>query len=142
MRDDYCSCMGDYGGNPYAINMEQMAMKNQNFRTAIWTGRYLQMTLMCIPPCGEIGLEIHQDTDQFIRIEGGRAVVKMGKFENQLDFRQSLCIGDAVFIPAGTWHNIVNVGGCPLKVASIYAPPRHPRGTIQCTKEDAEREEY
>ncbi len=100
------------------------------------------MTLMCIPPCGEIGLEIHQDTDQFIRIEGGRAVVKMGKFENQLDFRQSLCIGDAVFIPAGTWHNIVNVGGCPLKVTSIYAPPRHPRGTIQCTKEDAEREEY
>lgn len=131
-----------WGGNPYALNMEQMAMKNQNFRTAIWTGRYLQMTLMCIPPCGEIGLEIHQDTDQFIRIEGGRAVVKMGKFENQLDFRQSLCIGDAVFIPAGTWHNIVNVGGCPLKVASIYAPPRHPRGTIQCTKEDAEREEY
>lgn len=140
MRYDNCMCLKDYGNDPYVLNVEQMAMKNQTFRTAIWTGRHLQMTLMCIPPCGEIGLEIHEETDQFIRIECGRAAVQMGKCKNQLDFRQNLCKGDAIFIPAGTWHNIVNIGRCPLKVSSIYAPPNHPKGTIHCTKEDAERE--
>lgn len=96
------------------------------------------MTLMCIPPCGEIGLEIHEDTDQFIRVEQGKAIVKMGKCRNQLDCRQDLCRGDGVFVPAGTWHNIVNTGRESLKVSSIYAPPHHPRGTVERTKSDAE----
>ncbi|MEY8428319.1 cupin domain-containing protein [Lachnospiraceae bacterium 46-15] len=117
-------------------------MQNSNFRTAFWTGCHLQMTLMCIPPCGEIGLEIHEDTDQFIRVEQGKAMVKMGKCKEQLNFQQTLCMGDAVFIPAGTWHNIVNAGMHPLKVSSIYAPPNHPWGTIHQTKADADIEEY
>lgn len=117
-------------------------MENQTFRTAVWTGGYLQMTLMCIPPCGEIGLEIHEDTDQFIRVERGKAVVKMGKYRTHLDFMQSICTGDGVFVPAGTWHNIVNVGGAPLRLSSIYAPPHHPKGTVHYTKEDAEKEAY
>lgn len=70
----------DNGPNPYVANIEQQAVQNQNFRTAIWTGCHLQMTLMCIPPCGEVGLEIHPDTDQFIRVEQGNAVVGMGKW--------------------------------------------------------------
>lgn len=142
MRYDNYASLRDYGENPYALNMEQMSMENQNFRTAVWTGKYLQMTLMCISPCGEIGLEIHTDTEQFIRVERGKAVVKMGKCKTQLDFIQDLCTGDAVFIPAGTWHNIVNVGRNPLRVSSIYAPPHHPKGTVHCTKEDDKREEH
>lgn len=100
------------------------------------------MTVMCIPPCGEIGLEIHEETDQFIRVEQGCAVVKMGECKRQLDFQQNMCRGDAVFVPAGTWHNVVNTGRIPLKVSVIYAPPNHPQGTIHISKADADREEY
>ncbi|MGN0399228.1 MAG: cupin domain-containing protein [Blautia sp.] len=132
----------DHGPCPYVANIEQITAENTNFRTAVWTGCNLQMTRMCIPPCGEIGLEIHEDTDQFIQVVRGRAVVKMGNCKNQLDFRKIMCRGDGVFIPAGTWHNIINTGGGPLKIFSIYVPPRHPRGTVQKTKMDAEMEEY
>lgn len=131
----------DHGGSPYVLNVEQMAMRNQNFRTAVWTGNYLQMTLMCIPPGGEIGIEMHHDTDQFIRIERGNAVVKMGRCKEEMASCRRVCIGDAIFVPAGTWHNIINSGSCLLKVSSIYAPPHHPKGTVHVTKEDAAREE-
>lgn len=142
MNCDYYTWQTDYGLEPYVANVEQKALRNRNFRTAIWTGCHLQMTLMSIPPCGQIGLEIHEDTDQFIRVEQGMALVKMGRYENQLNFQENICKGDTVFVPAGTWHNIINVGERPLKLSSIYAPPNHPRGTVHRTKEDAEREEY
>lgn len=137
-------CLGqiDHGGNPYIANIEQITVQNQNFRTAIWTGDDLQMTLMCIPSCGEIGLEIHEDTDQYIRVEQGKAVVKLGKCKERLDMQRDMCKGEAVFIPAGTWHNIINAGRCSLKLSSIYAPPHHRKGTIHHTKEDAERGVY
>ncbi len=142
MNCEYRVCQKDYGANPYVANIGQMAVQNQNFRTAIWTGCHLQMTLMCIPPCGEIGLELHADTDQFVRVEQGNAVVKMGRRKERMDFYQNMRSGDAVFIPAGTWHNIVNAGRNFLKVSSIYAPPHHPKGTVHRTREEAEREEY
>ena len=141
MNCSHCVGRTDPGPNPYVINIGQTAMQNQNFRTAVWTGCHLQMTVMCIPPCGEIGLEIHPDTDQLIRVEQGTAAVKIGECKNQLDFQQNICKGDAVFIPAGTWHNIVNTGRNVLKVSSVYAPPNHRRGTVHLTKADAEREE-
>lgn len=131
----------DNGGKPYVVNVGQTAVQNTNFRTTIWTGCHMQMTLMCIPPCGEIGLEIHENTDQFIRVEQGRAVAQMGKCKDNLDFMHNMFMGDAVFVPAGTWHNIVNVDRKPLKVSVIYAPPNHPKGTLHRTKADAEREE-
>jgi mannose-6-phosphate isomerase-like protein (cupin superfamily) len=96
---------------------------------------------MCIPACGDIGLEIHPDTDQFIRVEQGNAVVVMGKSKEQLSFQCPLCTGEGVFIPAGTWHNVANTGRLPLKVSSIYAPPNHLRGTVHCSKADAPQEE-
>ena len=132
----------DYGPNPYVTNIEQMAIRNQNFRTAIWTGEHMQATLMCIPPCGEIGLEIHPSTDQFIRIEQGCAIVIMGKTKNYMDFRQNMSKNDAVFIPAGNWHNIMNVGKQVLKVSVLYAPPNHPQNTIHRTKTNAENSHY
>lgn len=130
----------DHGPNPYVANIEQEALQNRNFRTAVWTGCHLQMTVMCIPPCGEIGLEVHGDTDQLIRVEQGRAAVRIGKCADKPDFQQNMCEGDAVFIPAGTWHNVVNIGRQALKVSSVYAPPNHPRGTVHFTRADAERE--
>lgn len=125
---------------PHIENISHMAIHNTTFRTAIWTGSYAQMTLMSIPVCSDIGLEIHKDTDQIIRIEHGMALVKMGPCKNQLTFHEKAYIGDTIFIPAGTWHNIINIGTIPLKVSSIYAPPHHPANTVQLTKVDAEGE--
>ena len=131
----------DPGPAPYVFSVERAAMQNRNFRTAVWTGDNLQMTLMSIVPCGEIGLEIHPDTDQYLRIEQGNAVVQMGRCRQQLDFRKNVCCGDAIFVPAGTWHNLSNTGRGNLLISSVYAPPKHSRGTIDRTKEEAEQRE-
>ncbi len=139
--DGYCVKQTDNGPDCYIANIERMAIQNQNFRTAIWTGCYLQMTLMCIPPCEDVGLEIHSELDQFIRVEQGKAMVKMGTCKNELNFQRILCKGDGVFIPAGTWHNVINIERNPLKVSVIYAPPNHPKGTIHVTKADVKKEE-
>lgn len=132
----------DHGMDPFVINIEDATIDNRNYRTAIWTGEYLQATLMSIPAGGDVGLEIHEDTDQFFRVESGHGVVKMGKSEDNLYFKQDVHEGYAVFIPAKTWHNIINVGNVPLKMYSLYAPPHHPAGTIQETKAVAEAQEH
>ena len=128
----------DYGPKPLVINIEQATLQNNYFRTALWTGEYLQLTLMSIRPGEDIGLEIHHDLDQFLRIEQGRGVVMMGNNKNSLEFRRSINANDAIIIPAGTWHNLINTSGVPLKLYSIYAPPQHPFGTVHVTKQDAE----
>ena len=135
-----CGCETDHGPKPYAANIMHTARQNHTFRTAFWSGCHLQMTLMCIPVCGDIGVEMHSDTDQFIRVEEGQAIVRMGTCKDKLDFHYRLGVGDAVFVPSGTWHNVSNTGNCPLKLSSLYAPPKHPRGTIHHTKADAEEE--
>lgn len=142
MSYSYCDAQTDYGPNPYVTNIEKTALQNPNFRTAVWTGCHLQMTVMCIPPCGEVGHEVHEDTDQLIRVEQGTGIVKIGKCVNQPDSQQNMCKGDTVFIPAGTWHNVVNIGKNALKISSVYAPPNHRRGTVHYTKADAEREDW
>lgn len=131
-------CETDHGPKPYAANIMQNARQNTNFRTAFWTGNLLQMTLMCIPVYGDIGTEMHPDTDQLLRVEGGRALVLMGPCKEEMIFRCKLNTGDAVFVPAGTWHNIYNAGNTQLKLSSVYAPPNHPRGTVHRTKADSE----
>ena len=124
----------DHGPNPFTVNIEQVTCQNTNFRTALWTGNHLQLTLMSIPSNGEIGLEIHPDTDQFLRIEAGSGIVMMGNYKDKLTYKKRINAGDAVIIPAGTWHNIFNTERCPLKIYSIYAPPKHPHSTVHQTK--------
>ncbi|WP_018248772.1 cupin domain-containing protein [Orenia marismortui] len=128
----------DYGPCPFVINIEEATKQNNYYRIALWTGEYLQLTLMSIDVGDEIGLEIHPDVDQFIRIEQGQGITMMGNRKNQLDFQAEVYDDDAIFIPAGKWHNLINTGAVPLKLYSIYAPPEHPRGTVHETKEDAE----
>lgn len=96
---------------------------------------------MSIPVRGEVGLEVHADFDQFIRIEDGCALVMMGKSDTHLRYQQRVGSNYAVIIPAGTWHNIINTGNIPLKLYSIYAPPQHSFGTVHITKEAADAEE-
>jgi len=128
----------DYGPKPFVVNIEEATKRNNNFRLALWTGCYLQLTLMSIQAGEEIGLEMHPDLDQFIRIEEGQGIVKMGNRKEKLDFQKKVSDDYAIFIPAGKWHNLINTGSKPLKLYSIYAPPEHPHGTVHKTKEDAE----
>lgn len=128
----------DQGPNPFSINIKQAALQNNFFRTALWTGEHLQLTLMTIPVNETIGLENHPHLDQFIYIEEGQGIVMMGRQKNLLNYRQYVSNDYGIFIPSGTWHNLINTGCCPLKLFSIYAPPQHPKGTIHETKEDAE----
>ncbi len=131
----------DYGPNPFAISIDKATKENQNFRLALWTGPYLQVTLMSIPPGGEIGLETHPNVDQFLRLEAGEGLVMMGKTKDNLDFKQRVTDGDAFIIPSNTWHNLINIGNTPIKLYSIYSPPNHPFGTIHPTKADADAAE-
>lgn len=129
----------DHGPKPYVVNIEAATKQNETYRTALWTGEYLQLTLMSINPGDDIGLEIHRDHDQFIRVEEGQGIVQMGDKKHYLDFQRRVSDDDAIFIPAGKWHNLTNTGHRPLKLYSIYAPPEHPRGTVHKTKKDAEK---
>ena len=122
----------------HLVNIEEATKENNNFRTALWTGTYLQLTLMNIPVGEDIGLEMHPDVDQFIRIESGQGLVLMGDEKDRPDFQEQVFDDYVIFIPAGKWHNLLNTGRVPLKLYSIYAPPEHPHGTVHATKEDAE----
>lgn len=131
------TALRDYGPEPFVVNIAEATMRNSTFRTALWTGNHLQLTLMSISVRDEIGLEIHPDTDQFLRIEQGHGLVKMGGSRDNLNFQRRVSPGDAILVPAGTWHNLINEGNVPLKLYSIYAPPKHPRGTVHRTRADA-----
>ena len=135
-KNKYCNmcdhrCENDHGGEVYIANVGRMAYRNNSYRESIWTGEYLQTTLMSICRGGDIGLEIHEDTDQYIRVEYGSAIALTGHHANCLCNKYKLCQGDAIYIPAGTWHNIVNAGRCDLKLSSTYAPSHHPKCTVQ-----------
>ncbi len=127
----------DLGAEPLVINIDSASKDNQYFRSILWTGNHLQVSLMSIETGSEIGSEVHVDTDQFIRIESGRAKVLIGNSAEEFYYQRIIDENYAVIIPAGTWHNIVNIGASPLKLYSIYAPPHHPAGTVHITKEDA-----
>ncbi|MFO7685669.1 MAG: cupin domain-containing protein [Desulfobacterales bacterium] len=128
----------DHGKQPWVVNIEDLTVENENFRTAKWTGRNLQMTVMSIEPGGEIGLEIHEEGDQFIRVEKGNARVVMGASKDKMTFDEKVSDDWAIFIPGGFWHNIINEGDKPLKVYVIYAPPEHPAGTLHKTFKESE----
>jgi mannose-6-phosphate isomerase-like protein (cupin superfamily) len=135
-QQPYCppAAVSDYGPNPFVVDLQRATLTNNTYRTALWTGNYLQLTLMSIPVGESIGLEVHHDHDQFLRIEEGQGIVQMGNSRECLHFQQPAYEEFAVFVPAGTWHNLTNTGNKPLKLYSIYAPPEHPWGTVHPTK--------
>ena len=134
--------MRDQGPNPFVTNIHHSSTENNTFRTALWTGPNLQVTLMSIGVGEDIGLELHHDVDQFLRIEQGQGIVQMGKNKELLDSTVAISDDSAIFIPKGTWHNVTNTGYSPLKLYSIYSPPNHPFGTVHQTKADAEKEHH
>ena len=122
----------------YHTPIEKQSLVNNNFREVLFTGKHAQLVLMSLKPGEEIGNEVHPKVDQFFRIEQGEAdfVVDNGKQKHNAKD------GDAVIVPAGTWHNVINVSPTkPLKLYTIYSPPNHPDGTVHKTKADAENAE-
>jgi mannose-6-phosphate isomerase-like protein (cupin superfamily) len=137
MNDEVPVELKDYGGEPFVVNIDVATTQNNTYRTALWTGEKLQVTLMSINVGDDIGLEVHPTTDQFLRIEQGEGLVQMGDSKDLLDIEEQASDDYAIMIPAGKWHNVTNTGNEPLKIYAIYAPPEHPFGTVHETKEDA-----
>ncbi len=116
----------------YVTNIEQESLENKNFRRVLYTARHSQLVLMSLLPKEEIGEETHGHLDQFLRFEAGRGKVVLNGEETEVRD------GDAVVIPAGTRHNVINLSDdAPLKLYTIYSPPEHKDGTIHATKTDA-----
>lgn len=128
----------DYGPEPFTINIEDDTKANTNFCTTRWTGKHLQLTLMSIPVGGDIGLEVHPDNDQFLRIEKGKGRVQMGPSKDQLTYDRQVEDDWVILVPAGTWHNVTNIGDEPMQLYALYGPPDHKHGTVHKTQADAE----
>lgn len=133
--------ISDNGPRPNAFDIETATRENENYRTVAWTGTYLQVTLMSIPVGESIGLEVHPDTDQFLRLDAGKGRCVMGPAKDQLDFEQEVSDGWSIQVPAGSWHDVVNTGDEPLRLYAIYAPVHHAPGIVQRSSADAERDE-
>lgn len=136
------STPGDQGPEPFVVDIEDATLSNENYRTTLWTGPHLQMTVMQIDPGHDIGLEVHEHGDQFLRVEAGRARVQMGPAEDDLSFDHEVADDWVIMVPAGSWHNVTNTGETPLKLYVLYAPPEHAHGTVHRTAADAAADEH
>ena len=119
----------------YLDNIEEEALANKNFRKVLYTGQHAQLVLMSLQPKEDIGVEVHEIVDQFIRIEEGEGKVVLDGEE------RSLKSGSAIIIPAGTKHNVINTSpDTEMKLYTVYSPAHHKDGTIHKTKADAEKD--
>ncbi len=120
----------------YAENIEELTLNNSNFREVLYTGEHIQLVLMALKPGEEIGEEVHEDRDQFFRIEEGIGAIDIDGRENRVedDF--------AVIVPAGSRHNVRNIGNMPLRLYTIYGPPEHKEAVIQATKAEADERHH
>ena len=116
-------------------DIEDLTERNDDFRRVLYTGKYLQLVLMSIEPGEEIGEEVHDDHDQFFRIEDGRGEVVIDGVSTEIQ------ADDAIVVPAGARHNFINTGDDPLKLYTLYGPPEHEDGVVRATKAEAEANE-
>lgn len=131
----------DVGPQPHAFDLEQATRENRNYRTVVWSGRYLQVTLMSIAPGRAIGLEMHPETDQFIRLDAGRGRVQIGPVPDRMDLDAEVSDGWCALVPAGSWHNLTNIGDGFMQVYTIYAPAHHRAGKVHRTSSEAAADE-
>ncbi len=121
----------------FMVNIEKKTLDNDYFRQVLFTGKYAQLVVMSLKPGEEIGNEVHQTVDQFFRIEQGEA-----EFVFEGKDKHTAKDGDAVIVPAGTYHNVINTSKtAKLKLYTIYSPPNHPDKTVHKTKAEAEKAE-
>ena len=120
----------------FVDNIETLTTQNTDFRRVLYTGHHLQLVLMSIEPGEEIGSEVHEDHDQFFRVESGEGeVVIDGE-------RTKVRDDDAIIVPAGAEHNVINTGSTPLKLYTLYGPPEHEEGVVAPDKDDVEEEHF
>ncbi len=115
----------------YVQNIEQLTKQNDDFRHVLYTGKNLQLVLMALKPGEDIGSEVHKDRDQFFRLEIGNGDIVIDGTTHAVKS------GDAIIVPAGAEHNLINTGDMPLKVYTIYGPPNHLDQLVQVTKAEA-----
>ena len=121
----------------YVGPIEKQTLANTYFRRVLYTGKHSQLVVMCLEPGEDIGDEVHPNVDQFFRIEQGDAKFVLNE-KQERPARE----GDAVVVPAGTYHNVINTSKtAPLKLYTIYSPPNHPDGTVHKTKAEAQAAE-
>ncbi|WP_017607005.1 cupin domain-containing protein [Nocardiopsis alkaliphila] len=139
MSDDYTTGK-DRGKRPFVVDIEEASVQNSHYRRTLWTGEHLQLTVMSIDVGDDVGLEVHPDNDQFLRVEQGTGRTEMGPAKDDLNFVREVEDDDVIMVPAGTWHNVVNTGDRPLKLYALYGPPDHEPGTVHPAHEDAEKD--
>lgn len=116
----------------YKDNIEKLTIENENFRKVLYTSAHMQLVLMSLKPLEDIGLEIHEENDQFFRFEKGNGKVIVGETEYAVED------GDTVIVPAGTQHNVINISEVEdLKMYTIYTPAHHKDGIVRATKKEA-----
>ena len=119
----------------FVANIEKLTLDNKNFRKVLFTGQHAQLVLMSLKPKEEIGFEVHEIADQFIRVEAGEGTVIMN------GEKSDITDGSAFIVPAGVRHNVINKSTtADLKLYTLYSPPHHRDGTIHKTKKDAEKD--
>ena len=116
----------------FVENIEQLTTANTHFRRVVYTGKHLQLVLMTLKPGEEIGAEVHEGHDQFFRVEAGTGEVVID------GSRRPIADDDAIIVPAGARHNVVNTGSEPLQLYTLYAPPEHRDGVVHATKTEAD----
>ena len=116
----------------FVENIGQLTTANMHFRRVVYTGKHLQLVLMTLKPGEEIGAEVHEGHDQFFRVEAGNGEVVID------GSRRPIADDDAIIVPAGARHNVVNTGSAPLQLYTLYAPPEHRDGVVHATKAEAD----
>jgi len=119
----------------FVDDIEGLTDKNKDFRRVLYTGKHVQLVLMSIRKGDEIGEEVHEDRDQFFRVESGKGAVVID------DETTKIRAGDGIIVPAGAKHNVINTGKKRLKLYTLYGPPEHKDGIVEKTKEEAEENE-
>jgi len=117
----------------YVKNIEEIAVKNEDFRQVLYTAKNCQLVIMALKPMEEIGMELHQ-LDQFFRVEEGTGEAILDGVHTKIS------AGFAVLVPAGTNHNIINTGSTAMKLYTLYAPPNHRDGVVHHTRVEAEKD--
>jgi mannose-6-phosphate isomerase-like protein (cupin superfamily) len=122
-------------------DIEQATLDNTTFRPVLFTGAHERLTVMRLQPGADIGREVHDDHDQFLRIEEGRARVEFGRGADEVDETHEVDDDWAIIVPAGVWHNVITVGDADVKLCSLYARLEHPPDTVHRTKAEADAAE-
>lgn len=119
----------------FHTNIEKATVNNTDYRRVLFTAEHCQLVIMSIEPGDEIGEEVHE-VDQFVRVDGGNGTTIINGKERPLKD------GDAIIVPAGAKHNVINTGDEPLKLYTVYSPPQHKRDTVQKTKADDKEDHF